>query len=307
MIRRTPLLPAITLLTAAAIVVAERRYPLRTPTQAEPHRTLRNVALGIAALAVVQLAETPLVAPLASIVERRRLGLAQRLPLPAWARDAAAILMLDYSIYLWHVLTHKLPLLWRFHQVHHVDLDLDASTALRFHAVDMAISAPYRALQIVTAGASPRALELWQSFFFLSVLFHHSNIRLPLRLERRLSRVLTTPRMHGIHHTATPDQTDSNWSSGLSLWDHLHGTYRLDRTSREIGIPAYRDPAELGIAASLTMPFKSPRNPWRTNPASIANATNRSHHPAPTGGQTSPVSARNPRSSNRGSRRKYGA
>ena len=179
MIRSTRLLPAITLLTAAAIVGAERRYPLRTPTQAEPHRTLRNVALGIAALAVVQFAETPLVAPLASIVERRRLGLAQRLPLPAWARDAAAILVLDYSIYLWHVLTHKLPFLWRFHQVHHVDLDLDASTALRFHAVDMAISAPYRALQIITAGASPRALKLWQSFFFLSVLFHHSNIRLP--------------------------------------------------------------------------------------------------------------------------------
>ena len=298
--------PAFMIAAAAAIVYAERRWPLRAPTQAEPQRSLRNVALGIGALAMVQIAEAPLVNPLARRVERRRLGLAQRLPLPAWARDLVAFLMLDYSIYLWHVLTHKLPVLWRFHLVHHVDLDLDASTALRFHAADMAISAPYRALQVVSAGASPRALKAWQGFFFLSVLFHHSNIRLPLRLERALARVFTTPRMHGIHHSAVQDETDSNWSSGLAVWDHLHRTFRLDvpQATIAIGVPAYRDPAELGIAASLALPFGTVRDAWRKNPAASANATNRFHHPAPTGGQASPVSRRNAPSSNLGSRRK---
>ena len=292
---RTLLPPALLGAAAIGIVLAERRWRLREPTQPEPGRSLRNLALGAGALAVVQGMEAPIVQPLARLVERRRLGLAQWLPLPAWGRDAAAFLLLDYGIYRWHVLTHDVPFLWRFHLVHHVDLDLDASTALRFHAADMAISVPYRALQVLTAGASPRALAWWQRFFFLSVLFHHSNWRLPAGLDRALSRVLTTPRMHGIHHTARRDRTDSNWSSGLSLWDHLHRTFRDDvpPPDEAIGVPAYRDAAELGVAASLAMPFASPRDAWRMNPASSANRTRTRHHSIPTGGHTSPVSARN--------------
>lgn len=300
--------PALMAAAALGIVLAERRWPLRQPTQDEPERSLRNVVLGAAALAMVQVAEAPLVQPLSRLAERRRIGLSQRLPLPAWGRDAAAFLMLDYGTYLWHVLTHKVPFLWRFHLVHHVDLDLDSTTALRFHAADMALSAPYRALQVVTAGASPRAFGVWQAFFFLSVLFHHSNIRLPLRLERILSRVFTSPRMHGIHHSTVQDETDSNWSSGLALWDHLHRTFRLDvpQDIIAIGVPAYRDPAELGIGNSLAMPFGPIRDAWavRTNPASIAKATRRSHHSESIVGQAIPVKERNWLSSKRGLRRK---
>lgn len=308
---RALLPPALMCAGLVGILLAERRWPLRARTQCEPERSVRNVFLGAGALAVVQALEAPIVTPLSRLVERRRIGLSQWLPLPAWGRDAVAILLMDYGIYLWHVLTHKVPGLWRFHLVHHVDLDLDASTALRFHAADMAISAPYRALQVLTAGASPRALTIWQSFFFLSVAFHHSNIRLPSRLERVLSRVLTTPRMHGIHHSAVQDQTDSNWSSGLSVWDHLHRTFRLDvpQEAIDIGVPAYRDPAELGVGASLAMPFRPVRDAWAApmNPASRANATSRSHQPASVGGQDEPVNRRNSRSSKRGLRRKYGA
>jgi sterol desaturase/sphingolipid hydroxylase (fatty acid hydroxylase superfamily) len=306
------LLPPVLMGAAAiGILLAERRWRLRAPTQSEPERSVRNVILGAGALAVVQVLEAPLVTPLSRFVERRRIGLSQWLPLPAWGRDAVAFLMMDYGIYLWHVLTHKVPVLWRFHLVHHVDLDLDASTALRFHAADMAISTPYRALQVLTAGASPRALKVWQGFFFLSVLFHHSNIRLPRRVERALSRVFTTPRMHGIHHSAVQDETDSNWSSGLSLWDHLHRTFRLDvpQDTIAIGVPAYRDPADLGVGASLAMPFGPVRDAWTApmKPASMANATSRSHQPESIGGQDSPVRLRKARSSKRGLRRKYGA
>ncbi len=174
------------------------------------------------------------------------------------------MLGMDYTMYVWHVLTHKVPVLWRFHLVHHVDLDLDSTTALRFHAVDMLISIPWRAAQVAVLGTSRRALAAWQGFFFASVLFHHSNLRLPARLERRLAGVLTTPRMHGIHHSAVQDQTDSNWSSGLSLWDHLHGTFRLDVPQRDIriGVPAYRDPAETRLRPALTMPFRPQRDAW---------------------------------------------
>lgn len=251
-------------LAALALVVAERRRPLRARTQVEPNRTLINLALGAMSLGVVQLIEAPLTRSLSSAIAGRRMGLVQRLPLPVWARDVAAVILMDYTIYLWHVATHKLPWLWRFHLVHHVDLDLDATTALRFHAADMAISAPYRAAQVALIGVSPRALRVWQGWFFASVLFHHANLRFPARAEQWLARMITTPRMHGIHHSAVRGETDSNWSSGLSWWDHLHGTFCLDipQAAITIGVPGYRDVRELRVGPSLALPFRPQRDAW---------------------------------------------
>ncbi len=249
---------------ALAILVAERRRPLRRRTQAAPRRELTNLVLGIAASLTISLAETPVVEPLARRAASRRHGLVQRLPLPDWARDVVGVVLMDYTFYVWHVLTHKVPALWRLHLVHHVDLDMDASTALRFHAVDMVVSAPWRFAQVAVIGLSPRGVRLWRAFFFLSILFHHSNIRLPERWERRLARVLTTPRMHGIHHSAVEDQTNSNWSSGLSWWDHLHRTFRLDVDQADIaiGVPAYREPAEVALRPALALPFRRQRDDW---------------------------------------------
>ena len=251
-------------LAALALFVGERKRPLRKATQAGPGRSITNLALGAMSMATVALVEAPLTKPLSERAKRKRDGLVQRLPLPDWARDAAAVLLMDYTIYLWHVATHRVPFLWRFHLVHHVDLDLDTTTALRFHAADMALSAPYRAAQVALIGVSPRALKLWQGWFFASILFHHSNLSLPERFERLLARIVTTPRMHGIHHSAVEAETDSNWSSGFALWDHLHGSFRLDVPQREItiGMPAYREPEETSIAASLAMPFGHERDAW---------------------------------------------
>ena len=253
---------------ALAILVAERRRPLRRRTQAEPRRELTNLVLGIAASLAVSLAETPVVEPLARRAAARRRGLVQRLPLPDWARDGLGLVLMDYTFYLWHVLTHKVPALWRLHLVHHVDLDMDASTALRFHALDMVVSAPWRFAQVALIGLSPRGLRVWRAFFFLSILFHHSNTRLPERWERRLARVLTTPRMHGIHHSAAADRTNANWSSGLSWWDHLHGTFRLDAAGAAVGIgvPAYREPAEVALRPVLSLPFRRQRDDWAARP-----------------------------------------
>ncbi len=237
--------------------------------------------MGAMSMAVVALVQTPLAVPLSRRVEQHRRGLVQRLPL-RWARDALAFLLMDYTMYLWHVATHRSPFLWRFHLVHHIDHDLDSSTALRFHAADMAISVPYRLLQVALIGTSPRALRLWQNWFFLSVLFHHSNVGLPATLERRVARLLTTPRMHGIHHTAVREQTDSNWSSGLSVWDHLHGTFRFHAPQPQdpIGVPAYRSPEAARLIASLALPFARQRDAWAAEPAAaeMTLATIRPRH-----------------------------
>ena len=252
-------------LGTVAIVVAERHRPLRRRTQNEPRRALQNLVLGIGSALMVSVAETPVVEPLARRAEREGRGLVQHLPVPPWARDLLGVVLMDYTFYLWHVLTHKVPALWRLHLVHHVDLDLDASTAVRFHAVDMIVSAPWRFAQAALIGLSPSGVRLWRAFFFLSILFHHSNLRLPERWERRLAWVLTTPRMHGIHHSAVQDETDSNWSSGLSFWDRLHGTFRLDVPQSEIaiGIPAYRTAEDVAVSPSLTMPFRRQRRDWQ--------------------------------------------
>jgi sterol desaturase/sphingolipid hydroxylase (fatty acid hydroxylase superfamily) len=252
---------------ALAILVGERRWPLRHMTLPGARRIPVNLGLGALSMTAMAAVEGPATRALARTVERRRIGIAQMLPLPPLARDAAAFLLMDYTTYLWHVLTHEVPALWRLHVVHHLDLDMDASTALRFHAVDMIISTPFRALQVLVSGASPRALEAWRGWFLLAVLFHHANLRLPPHWDRRLAWIFTTPRMHGIHHMARADLTGSNWSSGLSLWDRLHGTLRLDVPHDEapIGVPAYPD--ELGMSASLRLPFERQRDAWEPSAA----------------------------------------
>lgn len=247
-------------LGALAILVAERRRPRRASVQPDRVRLPVNVALGALSAAAMSLTEAPASRAVARLVERRRLGIAQRLPLPVWAQDAVGFVLMDYTTYLWHVLTHKVPLLWRFHLVHHIDQELDASTALRFHAVDMLVSAPFRALQVLVSGASPRALAVWRNWFLLAILFHHSNWRLPGEWDRRLAYVVTTPHMHGVHHSARPELTGSNWSSGLSWWDRLHGTFRLDPENGAIGVSAYRE--AMGVAPSLRLPFMHQRDAW---------------------------------------------
>lgn len=248
-----------------ALLLLERRRPLRREVESRLTRQARNLAVaGLAALAL-QGIENPVALRLTALVERRRWGLLKLRRMPVWLEVALAVALLDYTLYLWHVLTHQAPCLWRFHLVHHVDLDLDASTALRFHFGEIIISAAWRAGQIIMIGVSPLALSIWQTLLLLSILFHHSNVRLPIKFERWLSRLIVTPRMHGIHHSMGREQTNSNWSSGLVLWDWLHGTLRLNVPPDEIiiGVPAYREPEEVKLSDILTMPFGQARPTWQ--------------------------------------------
>ncbi len=249
----------------AALVWLERRQALRQ-RKVEPklRRDIRNLAVGGFGAIALQVAERPIVAPLARLVWRRRWGLLQQMRLPLGAEVALAVVLMDYTLYLWHVLEHQVPWLWRFHLVHHADLDMDASTALRFHFAELTVSVPWRAAQVMVIGVSPLALSAWQTFLFCSILFHHSNVGLPIGLERRISRLVMTPRLHGIHHSIIEEEANSNWSSGLTVWDWLHGTLRrnVPQPAITIGVPSYRDPAELTLPKVLAMPFGEARLAW---------------------------------------------
>lgn len=248
----------------ATLVWWERRRPLRRSVEPKLRRTARNLAVAGLGAAAVQLAGTPILAPLTRAVERRRWGLLRRLNLPVWLEIPLALVLLDYTLYVWHVLAHRAPLLWRFHRVHHVDLDLDASTALRFHFGELTMSVAWNAGEILLLGITPLQLSIRQTLLLVSILFHHSDVRLPEEMERRLVRWIVTPRMHGIHHSIYEEETNSNWSSGLTIWDRLHGTLKLGIPQEEItiGIPAYRDPDEVTLPKVLAMPFGEQRPTW---------------------------------------------
>lgn len=256
--RTSDLVRGALLLTAAAgVLLLERRLRARPYRELRSVHAARNLAVAGIAAATVHVLETPLVLPIARAVARRRLGLTHVLH-PPWLRTVVAVALLDYTLYLWHILVHRVSWLWRFHLVHHLDLDLDATTGLRFHAGELAASIPWRAAQVAVIGVTPKTLPLWQSLTIASVLFHHSNVALTDRAERVLSWILATPRMHAIHHSVHTAQRHSNFSSGLSIWDRLHGTARFDAAASDviIGVPGYLSSADVGLARILELPFE---------------------------------------------------
>src|SRR5947209_9996632 len=253
-----------------ALFVAERRRPLRRSKEPGPERVARNLAIAVLAGATTAASEFPIIAPVQALAERRRFGLLRLLPMPRALRVLLGFLLLDYTLYLWHRANHDAPWLWRFHAVHHIDLDLDTTTGLRFHFGELAMAALFRAAQVLLLGVDRDTLRVWQQMLVASVVFHHSNLELPEDVERHLNRAVVTPRMHGIHHSTRPDETDSNYSSLLSCWDRLHRTLRLDvpQDTVTIGVEGFLDAAEVTLERSLTLPFRD--DPRLLPPAAAA-------------------------------------
>ncbi len=246
------------------MVMAETLAPLRRAVESKLRRVIRNLTTGGVSLAILTLLQTPILIPASRWAEANHVGLLNWVQWPAAVEIFLAVVLLDYTLWFWHRANHTVPLLWRFHLVHHIDLDLDASTALRFHFGELTLSIAYRVVQIVVIGASSFSVWVWQTILFASILFHHSNLRLPIAVERRLTRLVVTPRMHGIHHSTCLNETNSNWASFLSCWDYLHRTILLDVPQQDvtIGVPAYRDPRDVTIGRILLLPFMPQRADW---------------------------------------------
>jgi sterol desaturase/sphingolipid hydroxylase (fatty acid hydroxylase superfamily) len=264
--------PAFVAIGFLLFLLAELRFPLRRSREPKLRRMGRNLALAGIGLAVFELLQIPVLLPVSKWTMEERIGLLNWLPASGWVRTAAAVLLLDYTLWFWHWISHRVPFFWRFHRVHHVDRDMDASTGLRFHFGELSMAVGFRALQIAAVGADPLSVSVYQVLLFASVLFHHSNTRLPLRLERVLARLIVTPRMHGIHHSNYRNETDTNWSSILSAWDYLHGTIRLDvpQDSISIGVPAFDAPDRVTLGRLLLMPFRRKGDDWKRTDGSAS-------------------------------------
>jgi sterol desaturase/sphingolipid hydroxylase (fatty acid hydroxylase superfamily) len=276
------LLPSVVVAVYLTLFVMERCFPLRAASRSLWPRVLVNVVLTTLALAMAAITVRPAMEHLFELSPDREFGVLALLDLPAAVEFATAFLLFDWSFYWWHRANHRVPLLWRFHCVHHVDPDLDVTTAFRFHAAEIGYSAVFRVTQVVLIGPAAWMYFMYELVFQVGTLFHHSNVKLPLRLERAANRVFVTPRMHGVHHSKFRRETDSNYSTVFSWWDRLHRSLRLDVQQREIqiGVPAYSMPQDNRTVNLLSMPFHQQRAYWRrpdgaimeTRPASPTTA-----------------------------------
>ena len=247
------------------LLLAEHRLPLRRRTVGVGRHLVVNLTLSALAFAVAGVTVRPGVGALLRQNATEGWGLLGLLPLPDAARFALGFVLMDLAFYWWHRLNHRSAWLWRFHNVHHIDPDLDVSTSFRFHWGEVALSTLFRVVQVGLLGVSAPIYAAYETAFQLNTLFHHSNVRLPLALERSLNRLLVTPRMHGIHHSQVRRETDSNFSVLFSFWDRLHGTVRLNvpQSSIAIGVPAYTLPGDDRLWPALTLPFRRQRDYWR--------------------------------------------
>ena len=246
--------------------VVERFVPLRATKSELLARLIVNLCFSALAFGVA----AAIVRPAAQSAMRwgglEPFSLIHIVPLPAAAQFVVAFLLMDLSFYWWHVLNHRIPVLWRFHNVHHIDPDLDVSTGFRFHFGEVTMSAVFRVVQVALIGISAPAFAAYELVFQANTLFHHSNVRLPIRFERLLNKVLVTPRMHGIHHSQVQGETNSNYSVVFPWWDRLHRTLGLNipQSAIVIGVPGYSTPEDRKLVNGLLMPFRKQRDYWRT-------------------------------------------
>jgi sterol desaturase/sphingolipid hydroxylase (fatty acid hydroxylase superfamily) len=255
------------LLTAFFLVLFfyERILPLRRPKRSPGRRWAINIILTVMVFGVGSLVVRPVALGVSWWTEHSFFGLLNLLTLPFWPKFILGFLLMDLTIYYWHRVNHTWPLLWRFHNVHHVDPDLDVSTSFRFHFGEILYSTLFRILQVGLVGVTPLTYVVYELAFQVCTVFHHSNFRIPVNWEREINRVLVTPRMHGVHHSVVGSETNSNYSVIFSWWDRLHRSLRLNVPQGLviIGVPGYLLPGDNRFLSLLAFPFRPQRAYWR--------------------------------------------
>ena len=261
---QSPLLALIALAATALIFVALAAVELAVPRRRLRHRRSRRwtTNLGLFALdtALVRLAVPLLMIGTAQLAEVRGWGLFNQLALPFWLELLLVLALLDLALFLQHWATHRVPLLWRLHQVHHADPDFDVTTAARFHPLEIALSMLYKMAVVAALGPAALAVFVFEVVFVAATVFVHTNLSLPPALDRSARSAIVTPDMHRIHHSTLQRETNSNFGTMLSGWDRLFGTYR-DRAQAgqdglTIGLAEYQDRRPLGLWWSLVLPFR---------------------------------------------------
>lgn len=250
---------AIFLGVLVACAVLERWLPRRVLIESRGHRWLTNLGLGGLNSILVVIAVPITVAGVALYVNNRGFGLFNAVELPRLVEVALTIVLLDGLIYLQHRAFHDIPPLWRIHRVHHADRDLDVSSGLRFHPLEIALSLVFKMMCVALLGASMLAVVLFEVVLNASAMFNHSNLALSRSLDTHLRKLIVTPDMHRIHHSVIVAESNRNFGFFLSIWDQLFGTHQREPADSHahmtLGLAGLQNqrPSQLGY--SLRMPF----------------------------------------------------
>lgn len=206
---------------------------------------------------------------LALIGEENGWGLLHQFELPAWAAFLVAVLILDFSIYLQHIMFHAVPALWRLHRMHHTDLDFDVTTGARFHPIEIVLSMIIKLTVVAALGPPAVAVLVFEVILNATAMFNHGNVRIPLGFDRLLRLIVVTPDMHRVHHSVVPDEANSNFGFNVPWWDRLFGTYRAQpaegHEGMTIGIDQFRKPRDLWLDLMLLQPFRGKIGPYPIN------------------------------------------
>jgi sterol desaturase/sphingolipid hydroxylase (fatty acid hydroxylase superfamily) len=242
----------------------ELLIPKRRLTAGKARRWLTNLTIvGVDSLLVRLMAS--LAVPLAAVAaalyaEQQGFGLFNWTGWPLWLETLLALAALDFALWLQHLASHKLSLLWRLHQMHHADVDIDVTTAIRFHPIEIGLSMLWKIVWVLVLGASPLAVLLFEVILNGAAMFNHANVALPAWLDALLRSVIVTPDMHRVHHSVMRREHDSNYGFNLSIWDRLFSTYTAQpekgHEGMTIGLAPYQSADPTRITWSLVLPFK---------------------------------------------------
>ncbi len=246
---------------AALLVIMalwETRRPRRAPAQPRSRHWRTNLSLLAVDALLVRLLLGAGAYATALHAQQHGWGLFNLTDWPVWLEFALVWLLLDFALYLQHVLSHALPVFWRLHRVHHSDLDFDLTTGVRFHPLEILVSMLYKMAIVAALGAPPWAVLVFEVILNAASVFNHGNVHIPEKIDRWLRLFIVTPDMHRVHHSSVVNETNSNFGFSISLWDRLCGTYRaqpaLGQLGFEIGLKEYR--ARLGLFDLLLLPLR---------------------------------------------------
>jgi sterol desaturase/sphingolipid hydroxylase (fatty acid hydroxylase superfamily) len=245
----------------AAMALWEWQAPRRKLMAGRQRRWPGNLGILVVDILAVRLLVPATAVGVALIAAQEGWGLFRLLGLPFWAATVVGVVALDLVIYVQHVVFHHVPVLWRLHRMHHADVDIDVTTGLRFHPFEILLSLAIKIAAVAVLGIPAVAVLIFEVLLNATSMFNHTNVKLPPKLDAIARWMIVTPQMHQVHHSIVRAETDSNFGFNLPWWDRLFGTYRDKPSAGEdgivIGLPVFRDLAELRITRLLTQPFRS--------------------------------------------------
>ena len=248
-----------------ALAMLELALPRRVPKDVKARRWITNWLIVFIDSALLRLIFTGAAVGIALWAETNGIGLFNQFEVPFWLKVAVSFVALDFAIWLAHVASHKVPLLWAVHRMHHSDVDFDVTTAIRFHPIEILLSMVWKMIVVSALGAPAVSVLIFEIVLNGAALFNHSNLKLPIWLDKYLRLIVVTPDMHRVHHSIIHRETDSNYGFNLAIWDRMFGTY-IDQPAKghsgmQIGLEEWQDERPTRLGWSLVVPFLGLKKP----------------------------------------------